>query len=141
MPRLPITDTISIEESELSESFVLASGPGGQNVNKVSSAVQLRFDVAHSPSLPEEVRTRLMKLSGRRLTKDGVLIVVARAHRTQERNRADAREKLFALIRAAATPPKPRRATRPPAASKRRRIESKLARAKLKKNRGKVRDE
>ena len=141
MRRIPISETISVDERELSESFVLASGPGGQNVNKVSSAVQLRFDVAHSPSLPEGVRARLATLAGRRLTKDGVLIIVARSHRTQERNRADAREKLFELIRAAATPPKPRRATRPTAASKRRRIESKLARAKLKKDRGKIRDD
>jgi ribosome-associated protein len=141
MPRLPVTDAISIDEDELSESFVLASGPGGQNVNKVSSAVQLRFDVARSPSLPEEVRARLTALSGRRLTKDGVLIIVARSHRTQERNRADAREKLFALIRDAATPPKPRRPTKPSKASKRRRLEAKTARAKIKQARGKVRED
>jgi ribosome-associated protein len=141
MPRLPVTDSIAIDEDELSESFVLASGPGGQNVNKVSSAVQLRFDVAHSPSLSEEVRARLTALSGRRLTKEGVLIVVAREHRTQERNRADAREKLFDLIRRAATPPKPRRPTKPTKASKRRRLEAKTARAKIKQTRGKVREE
>ena len=113
MPRLPVTDAISLDEEELSESFILASGPGGQNVNKVSSAVQLRFDVAHSLSLPQDVRVRLRALSGRRLTKDGVLVILARGHRTQERNRADAREKLFELIRQAATPPKPRRPTKP----------------------------
>jgi ribosome-associated protein len=141
MPRLSVTDMIAIGEDELSESFVLASGPGGQNVNKVSSAVQLRFDVAHSPSLPDEVRARLTALSGRRLTKDGVLIIVARAHRTQERNRADARDKLFELIRRAVTPPKPRRPTKPSKASKRRRLEAKTARAKIKQARGKVQEE
>jgi ribosome-associated protein len=141
MPRLPVTDAISLDEEELSESFILASGPGGQNVNKVSSAVQLRFDVAHSLSLPQDVRVRLTALSGRRLTKDGVLVILARGHRTQERNRADAREKLFELIRQAATPPKPRRPTKPTKASKRRRLESKTARAKIKRARGPVRDE
>ena len=93
-----ITDTISIDESELSESFVRASGPGGQNVNKVSSAVQLRFDVRNSPSLPNDVAVRLMRLAGKRLTKEGVIVIVAQAHRDQTRNRADARERLFALI-------------------------------------------
>jgi ribosome-associated protein len=141
MPRIAITNEIFIDEDELSESFVLASGPGGQNVNKVSSAVQLRFDVARSPSLPEDVRARLIGLSGRRVTKEGVLVILARAHRTQERNRADAREKLFALIRDAATPPKPRRPTKPTKASKRRRLEAKTARAKIKRTRAKVREE
>lgn len=141
MVRIPVTGTIAIEDDELSESFMLASGPGGQNVNKVSSAVQLRFDVAHSPSLPEEVRARLMPLCGRRLTKDGVLIIVARAHRTQERNRAEAREKLIELIARAATAPTPRRPTKPTKASKRRRLDAKTARAKIKRARGKVRDE
>jgi len=141
MARIPITDGISIDEDELSESFVLASGPGGQNVNKVSSAVQLRFDVAHSPSLRDDVRARLIRLSGNRLTKDGVLVILARAHRTQERNRAEARAKLVELIARAATPPKPRKATKPTFASKRRRLESKIARARLKRTRGKVRDD
>jgi ribosome-associated protein len=141
MARLAVTDHITIGEDELSESFVLASGPGGQNVNKVSSAVPLRFDVARSPSLPGDVRTRLMALAGGRLTKDGVLIILARTHRAQERNRADARERLFDLIRRAATPPKPRRPTKPPFASKRRRLEAKTARAKLKRNRSKVQDD
>jgi ribosome-associated protein len=141
MARISITDTISIDEEELSESFVLASGPGGQNVNKVSSAVQLRFDVAHSPSLSDDIRTRLIALSGNRLTKDGVLVIVARAHRTQERNRADARAKLTELIRRAATPPKPRRPTKPTRASKRRRLESKIARGRVKRTRGKVRED
>ena len=141
MPRLQITDTIALDEDELSESFVLASGPGGQNVNKVSSAVQLRFDVLRSPSLPDDIRARLMVLSGNRLTKDGVLIIVARAHRTQERNRAEARAKLSELITRAATPSKPRRPTKPTRASKRRRLDSKTARAKLKRTRGRVRDD
>ncbi len=141
MARIPVTGDISIDEDEFSESFVLASGPGGQNVNKVSSAVQLRFDVARSPSLPEETRVRLMALSGNRLTKDGVLVIVSRAHRTQERNRADARAKLFELIERAATPPKPRRPTKPTKASKRRRLETKIARSRIKRARGPVRDE
>jgi ribosome-associated protein len=141
MARLPVTDGITVDEEELSESFVLASGPGGQNVNKVSSAVQLRFDVARSPSLPGDVRMRLMALAGGRLTKDGVLIILARTHRTQERNRAEARERLFDLIRRAATPPKPRRPTKPTFASKRRRLDAKTMRAKLKRNRSKVQDD
>ncbi len=141
MARLTVTDDITVGEEELSESFVLASGPGGQNVNKVSSAVQLRFDVARSPSLAGDVRARLMALAGGRLTKDGVLIILARTHRAQERNRAEARERLFDLIRRAATPPKPRRPTKPTFASKRRRLEAKTARAKLKRNRSKVQDD
>ena len=132
MARFAVTDDISLDEDELSESFILASGPGGQNVNKVSSAVQLRFDVAHSPSLPADMRARLVRLAGRRLTKEGVLVILARSHRTQERNRADAREKLFALIREAATPPKPRRPTKPTRAAKRKRLETKVARGRIK---------
>jgi ribosome-associated protein len=127
-----ITDTISIDESELSESFVRASGPGGQNVNKLSTAVQLRFDVRHSPSLPNDVAVRLVRLAGRRLTKDGVLVISAQRHRTQERNRADAREKLVEMIREAATPPVPRRPTKPPRASRRQRLESKKRRSGIK---------
>ena len=141
MARFAVTDDIAVGEEELSESFVLASGPGGQNVNKVSSAVQLRFDAARSPSLPDDVRARLMALAGRRLTKDGVVIIVARNHRAQERNRAEARIRLFDLIRRAATPPKPRRPTKPTFASKRRRLDAKTARAKLKRNRSKVRED
>ena len=137
MPRFLVTDDIAIDESELSESFVLASGPGGQNVNKVSSAVQLRFDVAHSPSLPGDVRHRLMRLAGSRLTKDGVLIITAREHRSQERNRSEARARIVDLIRRAATRPKPRRPTKPTLASKRRRLEGKTIRGRLKRGRSK----
>jgi ribosome-associated protein len=141
MARITITDAISLGEDELVESFVLASGPGGQNVNKVSSAVQLRFDIAHSPSLGDEVRARLSSLAGQRLTKDGVIVITARSHRSQERNRADARARLVELIRRAATPPKPRRPTKPTRASKERRLDSKIRRSKLKRHRGTVRDD
>jgi ribosome-associated protein len=127
-----ITDRLSIDETELAESFIRASGPGGQNVNKLSSAVQLRFDVRHSPSLPDDVRTRLERLAGRRLTREGVLVITAQRHRTQERNRSDARERLIELIREAATPPVPRRPTRPTRASRERRIETKKRRATIK---------
>jgi ribosome-associated protein len=115
---------------------VLASGPGGQNVNKVASAVQLRFDVRRSPSLPDEVRARLERLAGRRLTQDGVLVIDARRHRTRERNREDALERLAALIRKAAVPPVPRRPTRPSAAARRRRLEAKARRGTIKRLRG-----
>jgi ribosome-associated protein len=127
-----VTDTISIDDSELSESFVRSSGPGGQNVNKVSSAVQLRFDVRRSPSLPNDVAVRLMRLAGKRLTKDGVIVIIAQSHRQQERNRADARDRLFDLIRQAAVRPVPRRATKVPRAQKRLRIEGKKHRAGIK---------
>jgi ribosome-associated protein len=133
---IPITDTISIDDSELSESFVRSSGPGGQNVNKVSSAVQLRFDVRHSPSLPNDVAVRLMRLAGKRLTKEGVIVIVAQQHRDQTRNRADARERLFELIRQAAVRPVLRRATKVPKAQKRKRIEGKKHRGHIKSLRG-----
>jgi ribosome-associated protein len=129
---IPVTDTISIDDSELSETFVRSSGPGGQNVNKVSSAVQLRFDVRGSPSLPNDVAVRLMRLAGKRLTKDGVIVIIAQSHRAQERNRADARERLFDLIRQAAVRPVPRRATKVPKAQKRKRIEGKKHRSAIK---------
>ena len=131
-----VTDAISIDDSELEESFVRSSGPGGPNVNKVSSAVQLRFDVRRSPSLPNDVAVRLMKLAGSRLTKDGVIVIVAQSHRDQTRNRADARERLFDLIRKAAVRPVPRRATKVPKAQKRKRIEGKKHRSAIKNLRG-----
>ncbi len=127
-----ITDEIAIHEGEIAESFVRASGPGGQNVNKLATAVQLRFDVRHSPSLPPDVRARLARLAGSRLTQDGVLVITAQRFRTQERNREDARERLYELIRQAAVRPKPRRPTRPTAASRERRIEGKKRRAGVK---------
>src|SRR5450631_1985564 len=133
---LPVTDSISIDETELIESFVRSSGPGGQNVNKVSSAVQLRFDVRGSPSLPNDVAVRLMRLAGKRLTKDGVIVIIAQSHRAQERNRAGARERLFDLIRQAAVKPIPRRATKVPKAQKRKRIEGKKHRSAIKSLRG-----
>jgi len=127
-----VTDTISIDPSEIEESFVRSSGPGGQNVNKLSTAVQLRFDVRRSPSLPNDVAIRLMKLAGSRLTKDGVLVLVAQAQRTQERNRAEALGRLVELIREASVRPVPRRATKPTKASKERRIEGKKHRSTIK---------
>jgi ribosome-associated protein len=130
-----ITDSISIDESELEERFIRASGPGGQNVNKLASAVQLRFDARHTPHLPEDVRGRLERLAGRRLTHQGVVVITAQRHRTQERNRQDARERLFALIRAAAVPPVPRRPTKPTKAARERRIEAKKHRAGIKRER------
>jgi ribosome-associated protein len=127
-----ITDTISIDESELKESFVRASGPGGQNVNKLSTAVQLRFDVRRSPSLPNDVAVRLMRIAGKRITKEGVLVITAQNHRTQERNRAEALDRLIAMVREAAVRPVPRKATRPPPASRRERLESKKRRSAVK---------
>ncbi|MCX7312214.1 MAG: alternative ribosome rescue aminoacyl-tRNA hydrolase ArfB [Alphaproteobacteria bacterium] len=127
-----ITDQISIDESEIEESFVRSSGPGGQNVNKLSTAVQLRFNVRRSLSLPNDVALRLMRLGGRRITKDGVLVLIAQSHRTQERNRADAQQRLVALIQEAAVKPTPRRATKPTKASKQRRIEGKKRRSGVK---------
>ena len=130
---------IIIPETELVESFIRASGPGGQNVNKVSSAVQLRFDVRSSPSLPDDVAVRLMKLAGSRMTRDGELVITADRFRTQERNRADARDRLQALVAQAEVRPVKRRPTRPSTGSKERRLAGKAVRSGVKQGRGKVR--
>jgi ribosome-associated protein len=127
-----ITDRISIEERELEEHFVRASGPGGQNVNKLSTAVQLRFDVRRSPSLAADVRTRLERMAGRRLTRDGVLVIMAQRHRTQERNRQDALDRLIELIRQASVAPTPRRPTKPTRGSKEQRLATKKNRSSIK---------
>lgn len=129
---LHITSSISIPDWELRETFIRASGPGGQNVNKVASAVQLKFDAANSPSLNAAVKARLKAIAGRRMTKDGVLIIEAKRFRDQEKNRADARVRLAALIERAATPPKPRRKTVVSRSQKRKRVENKKKRGELK---------
>jgi len=133
---IQITDEIGLDEGELEFSFIRASGPGGQNVNKVSTAVQMRFDARRSPSLPDDVSARLQKLAGARLTLDGVIVITANRHRTQERNRADAVQRLSALIAKAAVPPVKRRPTRPTKASKERRLVTKARRAGVKTMRG-----
>lgn len=131
--RIRITDSISLDPDEIVESFVRAAGPGGQHVNKTSTAVELRFDVRNSPSLPDEVRQRLERLAGRRLTQDGVIVIVAQGERSQLRNREEALARLVELIRAATHRPKPRRATRPTLGSKQRRLDGKKLRGSVKK--------
>ncbi len=127
-----ITHAIAIDENEIQEKFILASGPGGQRVNKVATAVQLRFDAKNSPSLPDDVRKRLIHLAGKRITGDGILIINARRFREQEQNRQDAIDRLIKLIRKAAEKPKPRRKTRPTLASKKRRLDAKHRRSEIK---------
>ncbi len=130
---IPITPTLSIDDSEFQETFFRSSGPGGQNVNKVATAVEIRFDVRHSPSLSNTVRDRLIRLAGKRLTIDGVLIIEAQRFRTQDQNRQEARQRLIDLIRQATVAPKRRRPTRPTLASKHRRMDSKRKRGTIKK--------
>ncbi len=133
-----VTDSISISEDELDEKFVLAQGPGGQNVNKVATAVQLRFDAANSPALTPLIVERLRKVAGRRMTREGVISLTARRYRSQERNRKDARDRLLALIREAAVQPKRRHRTRPSRAVLQRRTDLKKHRSRLKERRGRV---
>lgn len=129
---IPVTDSMAIEPAELDESFIRASGPGGQNVNKVASAVQLRFDLRNSPSLPQAVKARVARLAGSRLTKDGVIVITADSYRNQQQNREDALERLLELLRQGAVVPKRRRPTRPTLASKQRRLAAKSQRGNIK---------
>jgi ribosome-associated protein len=137
---ISVTDTISIREDELDERFVRAPGPGGQNVNKVATAVQLRFDAANSPNLPAAVYRRLVPLAGSRMTRAGIVVIVASRFRSQEQNRRDALERLLALIREASVPPRHRRPTKPTRGSRERRLGAKKHRSGIKKGRGDARD-
>ncbi|MEP0806369.1 MAG: aminoacyl-tRNA hydrolase [Chloroflexota bacterium] len=132
---LEITPSLQLDERELQFDYIRASGPGGQNVNKVATAVQLRFDVVNSPSLASDLKGRLLRLAGKRVNADGVLILEARRFRTQEANRADALRRFVELLQKAATPPKPRRKTRPTAASREKRIKEKKQRGEIKRSR------
>jgi ribosome-associated protein len=138
---IPVTDQIALEDDEIIEKFVRASGPGGQHVNKTSTAVELRFDVRNSPSLPDDVKLRLERLAGSRLTADGVVVLFVQSARSQEMNRQAARERLVELVRRALHRPKPRKATKPTYASRLRRLESKSRRAGVKSMRGRPTDE
>jgi ribosome-associated protein len=137
---ITITPTISLDEKEIQETFVRASGPGGQNVNKVSTAVQLRFDVRNSASLPAEVKHRLIYFAGKRLSNNGILIITAQKFRTQEKNRQDALNRLIALIRQAARKPKSRKPTQPPESAKEQRLAEKQQRSETKQKRGRVKE-
>ena len=136
---IPVTDTIALEDDELSEKFVRASGPGGQHVNTSSTAVELRFDARNSPSLPDEVKHRLERIAGSRMNQEGVIVIFAQSYRSQEMNRQDARERLVELIVQATHRPKPRKKTRPTYASKLKRLEGKSKRAGIKAKRARPR--
>ncbi len=138
---IEVTPTLSIDEKEIQESFVRASGPGGQNVNKVSTAVQLKFDIRNSPSLPPDVKQRLIYLAGKRLSSSGVIILTSQKFRTQEKNRQDALTRLIALIRQATKKPKARKKTKPSAAAKQERMDEKRRRSDVKKTRKPIKGE